>query len=64
MLVTLTPGINFIKILRVHFLYERKPNSKQRKAAQKTFLRKIIEYNLDEIDHWSKKWPSAQGTSN
>jgi len=35
------PGVNFINILRVHCAKVRsKPNYKQRKAAQKTFVRK------------------------
>ncbi len=37
-------GVNFINILRTNFSYVRK------KAAEKTFVRKIRAYNVDQID--------------
>ncbi len=46
MLIQLTKGVNFINILRTHFLYESafvlspKPKRYQRKAAEKTFIQK------------------------
>ncbi len=53
----LTPGVNFINILRLPFapifLHQKitKPKCYQRKAAQFAFVQNICTLNVDEIDY-------------
>jgi hypothetical protein len=57
MLMKLTPMVNFINFLCTNFTYETLFDSlslfylrEKRKAAEKTFVRKICEFNVEEID--------------
>ncbi len=56
MLMKLTPGVNFINMLRMNFLYKHHFGSffyvhVTRKSCQNTtFVRKIHTFNVDEID--------------
>jgi len=52
-------AVNFINILRTNFSYIRRLFGSfflrtyvRKKAAKKTFVRKIRTYNVDEIDTW------------
>ncbi len=52
----MTPAVNFINIMFVCFLYERRFGSffyvrvTRKKAAETTFVQKIRTYNVDESD--------------
>jgi len=58
--LAILPGVNFINVKRTNILYECHFGSfftyicmyiNRKKAAVMTFVRNILEYNVDEIDH-------------
>jgi hypothetical protein len=46
----MSPGVNFINILRARF-FVRKFVQSPTLSREKTFIRKICVFNVDEIDH-------------